>query len=187
MDTFRTEVNACGMGPSMQEEAQAEAQAGPQAGAVAVPVPDSLPREKTEHYRPLARGQDIESLDVTRGQYRMQYRIPYDGEPVRKRDLTLRLDTGDEYKRVHFYKIDVHPQEDPDPVTGETVATVTAVFHVLDNVLPLVPIAWAGLAATVGGAGWLLMDKAEEVTSRGVLGLVPIIAAGATLFLLFRS
>jgi len=158
-----------------------------QVQAVSVQVPDSLPREVTQHYSDLARGAEAEGLDLSRGQYRASYRIPYEGEAIRVRNRTQALDSGDEFKRVHFYKIDVHPLEEPDPVTGQPVAQVTAVFHVLDNPLPLVPIAWAGLAAAVGGAGWLLMDKAEEVTTSGPLALLPLVAAGLTVYLFVRN
>lgn len=149
---------------------------------------DLTPRERSTHYRTIATGHDeSEGLQLARGQYRVQYTIPYDGEPQRIRNTTKALDTGDEYKRVHFYKMDVHPLDEPDPETGEPVARVTAVFHVLDNVIPLAPLVWAGSAAIIGGTGWLFLDKVETVSERAPIAFVPILAAIGTIYFLVRG
>lgn len=105
--------------------------------------------------------------------------IPYDGPADTRENLLKRIDVENEFKRVYFYKVDVKPKG-TDPDTGEQVATVTAVFRVLDNPLPLVPIAW-GLTAAIGSAsGWFFLDKVEKVTTNP-FALLPILGVLATI------
>jgi hypothetical protein len=126
------------------------------------PAP-TVPAEETGPTETLAQSPEkARELNLSRGQYRTEFLVPAKTDPKTKTGETKRIEMGGEYKRVHFYKVDVSPtgQTTDD---GEKLARVTAVFRVIDNPLPLVPIAWgaAGLVG-VGGGSWLLFSSAES-------------------------
>lgn len=144
-------------------------------------------KPEDDFYRLIGEGHErLENLDLTRGQYRVQVTVPYKGEADTIRNQMKRIKVEDELKRIFFYKIDLVPQEKPDPETGEKVAKVTLVFRVLDNAIPLAPIAW-GVTSLITGAGvWLNLDKVERV-SANPLALLPILAVlGTIVFALTR-
>lgn len=128
-------------------------------------VPDTVPDESTEETRTLAEGEAANELSLRRGQYRVTFTVPAATDPATVEGRTERVRVGDEYKRVHFYKVDVTPTGETTK-GGQPLARVVAVLHVIDNPLPLVPIAWGAAALVgVGGGGWLLFDSAEKFVS----------------------
>jgi len=130
---------------------------------------DTVPNEQTGATETLAQGEEANELALSRGQYRVSFTVP--GTPSAKTARTAtgqteRVRVGDEMKRVHFYKVDAVPTEETSD-DGEKLTRVTAVFHVVDNPLPLVPIAWGAAALVgVGGGGWLLFSSAEEFVQK---------------------
>lgn len=99
----------------------------------------------------------------------MSVKVPYDGgSPVHVRELAKAIPIDEEFKRVYFYKISFLPID--EEFEGQPLARLTAVFHVVDNPLPLVPIAWAAVAAIASGGSWLLIDKVEEFSTESLTG-----------------
>lgn len=121
----------------------------------------TIPREETGDTETLATGADAAELDLVRGQYRTSFTVAADADPATVENETRRLKIGEERKRVHFYKVDAIPTGEKSD-EGEPLVKVTTVFRVIDNPLPLAPIAW-GAAALVGAGGgsWILFSSAE--------------------------
>lgn len=134
---------------------------GGQQAAEGPETPDSLPSEQTGATETLAEGEKAKDLNLRRGQYRAQFTIPADiGDATGIQNETHRIKMSGEMKRVHFYKVDA-VQQDEKNEDGQKLATVTAVFRVIDNPIPLVPIAWGAVGLIGAGGSWLLFDKAE--------------------------
>jgi len=134
-----------------------------------------------ENGDPTVLGSDPNKLKkraVSRGQFRVSFRVAAEGDfdPARLRDETKEIPVDNEFKRVHIYKADLVP-------TGETTGEglklyqVTAVVRVLDNPLPLVPLAWALVAAIGAGGSWVVIDKLESFTQTSIGSLLTIAAS----------
>lgn len=151
-------------------------------------TPNSLPTEHTGATETLADGEKAKNLNLRRGQYRTQFTVPKDvGEARTIQGETRRLKIGSEMKRVHFYKVDAVPLSG-ETDDGESLSQITAVFRVIDNPIPLVPIAWgaAGLIG-VGGGGWLLFSSAETFVEDSKLGIISTAAAIVSVLFAWES
>jgi hypothetical protein len=125
------------------------------------PAP-TIPTEKTGDVQTLATGEAANDVTLHRGQYRASYTVQASTDPRTVKNKTERIRVGDEMKRVHFYKVDAVPTGKTDD-EGNDLTKVTAVFRLIDNPVPLVPIAWGGAALLgLGGGSWLLFDSAES-------------------------
>lgn len=134
---------------------------GQQAAEDTQPV-ETIPEEETGDVKTLAKGEDVAELNLSRGQYRASFTVPAETNPKSVEGRTERVRVEGEMKRVHFYKVDAVPL-DEETEEGKNLTKVTAVFRVIDNPLPLAPIAWGAAALVgVGGGSWLLFDSAES-------------------------
>lgn len=127
------------------------------------PTVETIPDERTGDTEVVAQGEEAATLRLARGQYRATFIVPASIKEAQSiKGQTKRLKIEDEMKRLHFYKVDAVPTGKKSD-DGEPLVKVTAVFRVIDNPIPLVPIAWgaAGLLG-VGGGGWLLFSSAES-------------------------
>lgn len=124
---------------------------------------ETIPAEQAGATETLATGEEVASKALARGQYLIRFQTTGDlAQAKSARGETKALKVEGELKRVHFYKVDAVPTDEKTE-QGEQIIQVTAKFLVLDNPLPLAPIAW-GAAAFVGagGGGWLLFSSAES-------------------------
>jgi hypothetical protein len=119
---------------------------------------------------------------LSRGQYRVRLVMPRVSEEAASRAAQLvQIPVDNELKRVQLYKVDSVPSDGPN---GEEYSTVTAIFRVIDNPLPLV-----GLIPFLvyGGGAWLLIDKVESFGESGIGKLLTIMAAAVTVFVFLRD
>lgn len=148
----------------------------------------TIPREITEGVRLVTDNPEaVEAIQLARGQYRISAKMPYDGKtPVHVREVAKALQLDDEFKRVYFYKISLVPLDEEHE--GEKLARLTAVFHVVDNPIWIVPAIKAATVA-IGAVGtWFVVDKVETFTTKSLAGTaITLAAALGTLFLLWRG
>lgn len=148
-----------------------------------------MPAEKTGAVETIARGPDAAKLSLTRGQYRTSFKVAASSDAATVENETRRVLMDGERKRVHFYKVDAIPTGETTD-EGEELVKVTAVFRVIDNPLPLAPVAWGAAALVgVGGGGWLLFSSAEEFVEEsqwplltGAAAIISIMVGYHTLF-----
>jgi len=108
----------------------------------------------------------------------VSFTVPAGVNPTTVEGETKRIEHQGEYKRVHFYKVDLL-DEGKISDDGNELRTVVAKFRVLDNPLPLVPIAWGAAALVgVGGGSWLLFSSAESFVEESQW---PILTAAASI------
>lgn len=149
----------------------------------------TVPDEATGQVETVAEGEDAATLTLTRGQYRTTFQVPVGVSPRGITGRTVRVEIGGEMKRIHFYKVDANPTGEQTK-EGDDLTRVTAVFHVLDNPVPLAPVAWAAAGLVgVGGGSWLLFDSAEQFVTNtqwpiltGAAAILSIMVAAKTLF-----
>ena len=122
-------------------------------------------------------------MTLQRGQYKVTATVPLrdasgDAETY-VRDQMRAIPTQGEHKRVYVYRLSLVPtwQTTAD---GTALGRLTAVFHVVDNPLPLVPIIW-GFNIVAGSVGsWFVVDKLEGFTSSTGGSIVTTLAAIAS-------
>lgn len=151
---------------------------GPEAATEDGPPLDTVPEESTGQTSTVSTDpKELRNTSLRRGQYRIVFTVAAEGEAQRLEGKTKAIDTGDEYKRVHFYKVDAQPLDQTDG-QGRPLTRITAVVHVLDNPLPLVPIAWGAAALVgVGGGSYLLFSSAESFVEESGSDVVFIAAS----------
>jgi len=147
---------------------------------------ETLPNERVGQTETLATGEAVAQQSLARGQYKIRFETTGALEEAQTlRGETKSIKAGDEYKRVHFYKIDAVPKGETTG-EGEPIIQVTAKVLVIDNPIPLVPIAWgaAGLVG-LGGGGWLLFSSAESFVEDTQIPILTGSAAIVTLLVAY--
>lgn len=123
-------------------------------------------------------------LRLERGQYRVTALVPYDAEQsIHVREVMKALELDGEFKRVYFYKVNLVPTGEEHE--GQPLGRLTAVFHVIDNPIWLVPALYAATAAVSVVGGWFLVDKVETFSKTGIGTILTAAAAAGTLLLLW--
>lgn len=122
--------------------------------------------------------------EVTRGAYIVRFKVdnPTGTRPLIQNKMDY-VTFGGERKRVFFHKIDIGA-----PVSDEsgTWSEGTAIFTVLDNPLPLLPIVWGGVVLAGMAGSWLFVDKLEKFTNTAGGQLFTIAAAALAVYLIAR-
>lgn len=163
----------------------------PQASTSANDVIGTIPEERVEGKELVSNNpEEARATKLKTGQYKIRVTIPVEEtqENQRLRDVTKELagDGRTEFKRVHFYKLDVvNTGKRSD--NGKPLAEVTIKCNVLDNPVATSTLVLAALGVAGVGGSWFLVDEIQSFFEESKWDIVTIASAIVAIMVGFKT